>query len=247
MDLDKWRPDLLLCWYMLTPFSSECFVTPWFPLFTEELAHGCSVFSLLSADAWVVMTVWETTGQSWSLALIWSQLHCVFAYWYVSDLGSVSCPWIACLRITIYPECLLLQYLYSSVVWCCSPSKQQRASVSSEETESGRSSPDPQPHSPKHQHNRRSEYNVVKNCDDEKTLQLWKVMSLLQVGLEPINQEETVRVWRSGLEVQMFLTLLTQMMAFYWQWWDWKIDDLKCWRLLYLFLLFHSLSSLDQG
>uniref|UniRef100_A0A3B4G4A6 MCF.2 cell line derived transforming sequence n=1 Tax=Pundamilia nyererei TaxID=303518 RepID=A0A3B4G4A6_9CICH len=33
--------------------------------------------------------------------------------------------------------------------------KQQRASVSSEETESGRSSPDPQPHSPKHQHNRR--------------------------------------------------------------------------------------------
>ncbi|XP_016894997.1 proto-oncogene DBL [Cynoglossus semilaevis] len=35
-------------------------------------------------------------------------------------------------------------------------SKQQRASVSSEETESGRSSPDPQPHSPKHQHNRRS-------------------------------------------------------------------------------------------
>uniref|UniRef100_A0A3B5A0C5 MCF.2 cell line derived transforming sequence n=1 Tax=Stegastes partitus TaxID=144197 RepID=A0A3B5A0C5_9TELE len=33
--------------------------------------------------------------------------------------------------------------------------KQQRASVSSEDTESGRSSPDPQPHSPKHQHNRR--------------------------------------------------------------------------------------------
>ncbi|XP_029020159.1 proto-oncogene DBL isoform X2 [Betta splendens] len=35
-------------------------------------------------------------------------------------------------------------------------SKQQRASVSSEETESGRSSPDPQHHSPKHRHNRRT-------------------------------------------------------------------------------------------
>uniref|UniRef100_A0A3Q3F161 PH domain-containing protein n=2 Tax=Labrus bergylta TaxID=56723 RepID=A0A3Q3F161_9LABR len=37
-----------------------------------------------------------------------------------------------------------------------SESKQQRASVSSGDTESGRSSPDPQPYSPKHQHNRRT-------------------------------------------------------------------------------------------
>ncbi|XP_028272182.1 proto-oncogene DBL isoform X3 [Parambassis ranga] len=37
-----------------------------------------------------------------------------------------------------------------------SESKQHRASVSSEDTESGRSSPDHQPHSPKHQHNRRT-------------------------------------------------------------------------------------------
>ncbi|XP_077956736.1 proto-oncogene DBL isoform X3 [Gasterosteus aculeatus] len=37
-----------------------------------------------------------------------------------------------------------------------SESKLQRASVSSEETESGRSSPDPQTHSPKHLHNRKS-------------------------------------------------------------------------------------------
>ncbi|KAM8910409.1 proto-oncogene DBL isoform 2-T2 [Spinachia spinachia] len=37
-----------------------------------------------------------------------------------------------------------------------SESKQQRASVSSEETESGKSSPDPQTHSPKHLHNRKS-------------------------------------------------------------------------------------------
>lgn len=36
-------------------------------------------------------------------------------------------------------------------------SKQQRASVSSEDTESGRSSPDPQPHSQRRRHNRRSE------------------------------------------------------------------------------------------
>nr|XP_019964304.1 PREDICTED: guanine nucleotide exchange factor DBS-like [Paralichthys olivaceus] len=49
-----------------------------------------------------------------------------------------------------------------------SESKQQRASVSSEDTESGRSSPDPQPHSPKHQHNRRSwpgAHHSVDNCE----------------------------------------------------------------------------------
>ncbi|KAM4732109.1 proto-oncogene DBL isoform 5-T5 [Anableps anableps] len=43
-------------------------------------------------------------------------------------------------------------------------SKQQRASVSSEDTESGRSSPEPQPHSPKHQPNRRIQvYFDLKN------------------------------------------------------------------------------------
>uniref|UniRef100_A0A3Q3VU59 Uncharacterized protein n=1 Tax=Mola mola TaxID=94237 RepID=A0A3Q3VU59_MOLML len=44
--------------------------------------------------------------------------------------------------------------------------KQQRVSVSSEDTESGRSSPDPHPHSPRHQHNRRSpgRYVALANC-----------------------------------------------------------------------------------
>ncbi|XP_024139656.1 proto-oncogene DBL isoform X1 [Oryzias melastigma] len=48
-------------------------------------------------------------------------------------------------------------------------SKQQRISVSSEETESGKSSPDPQPHTPKHQHNRRSwpgAHHSVDICED---------------------------------------------------------------------------------
>lgn len=44
-----------------------------------------------------------------------------------------------------------------SVMCVVLPSKQQRASVSSEDTESGRSSPDPQPHSRRSRHNRRSE------------------------------------------------------------------------------------------
>ncbi|XP_058505224.1 proto-oncogene DBL isoform X3 [Solea solea] len=51
-----------------------------------------------------------------------------------------------------------------------SESKQQRASVSSEDTESGRSSPDPQPHSPKHQRNRRSwpgAHHSVDNCEGQ--------------------------------------------------------------------------------
>lgn len=50
-----------------------------------------------------------------------------------------------------------VKHLMRPVVLCCCPSKLQRASVSSEETESGRSSPDPQTHSPKHLHNRKSE------------------------------------------------------------------------------------------
>ncbi|XP_034037554.1 proto-oncogene DBL isoform X2 [Thalassophryne amazonica] len=50
-----------------------------------------------------------------------------------------------------------------------SESKQQRASVSSEDTESGRSSPDLQPHSPKHLRNRRSwpgAHHSVDICED---------------------------------------------------------------------------------
>ncbi|XP_028315246.1 proto-oncogene DBL isoform X2 [Gouania willdenowi] len=51
-----------------------------------------------------------------------------------------------------------------------SESKQQRASVSSEDTESGRSSPEPRAGSPKHPHNRRSwpeAHPAVDNCELE--------------------------------------------------------------------------------
>ncbi|XP_034453197.1 proto-oncogene DBL isoform X1 [Hippoglossus hippoglossus] len=54
-----------------------------------------------------------------------------------------------------------------------SESKQQRASVSSEDTESGRSSPDPQPHSPKHQHNRRSWPGAHHSGDNCEGLEEW--------------------------------------------------------------------------
>ncbi|TKS72219.1 Proto-oncogene DBL [Collichthys lucidus] len=51
--------------------------------------------------------------------------------------------------------------------------KQQRASVSSEDTESGRSSPDPQHHSPKHQHNRRSWPGAHHSVDICEGLEEW--------------------------------------------------------------------------
>ncbi|XP_044060416.1 proto-oncogene DBL isoform X2 [Siniperca chuatsi] len=54
-----------------------------------------------------------------------------------------------------------------------SESNQQRASVSSEDTESGRSSPDPQPHSPKHQHNRRSWPGAHHSVDICEGLEEW--------------------------------------------------------------------------
>uniref|UniRef100_H2L845 MCF.2 cell line derived transforming sequence a n=1 Tax=Oryzias latipes TaxID=8090 RepID=H2L845_ORYLA len=63
-------------------------------------------------------------------------------------------------------------------------SKQQRLSVSSEETESGKSSPDPQPHTPKHQHNRRmvQVYFDVKNRAHQG---LWrKKVQLLRVAFD---------------------------------------------------------------
>ncbi|XP_023814801.1 proto-oncogene DBL isoform X2 [Oryzias latipes] len=71
-------------------------------------------------------------------------------------------------------------------------SKQQRLSVSSEETESGKSSPDPQPHTPKHQHNRRSwpgAHHSVDICEgledwsgDQDVFQLTEDTSLVQLS-----------------------------------------------------------------
>ncbi|XP_053179359.1 proto-oncogene DBL [Scomber japonicus] len=52
-------------------------------------------------------------------------------------------------------------------------STQQRASVSSEDTESGRSSPDPQLHSPKHQQNRRSWPGAHHSVDICEGLEEW--------------------------------------------------------------------------
>ncbi|XP_071773213.1 proto-oncogene DBL [Centroberyx gerrardi] len=54
-----------------------------------------------------------------------------------------------------------------------SESKQQRASVSSEDTESGRSSPDPQSHSPQHQRNRRSWPGAPHSVDICEGLEEW--------------------------------------------------------------------------
>ncbi|KAF3838589.1 hypothetical protein F7725_010357 [Dissostichus mawsoni] len=72
-----------------------------------------------------------------------------------------------------------------------SESKQQRVSVSSEETESGRSSPDPQPHSPKHQHNRKSWPGAHNSVDICEGLQEW---SGGQDAFHPSDTEEEVLV-----------------------------------------------------
>uniref|UniRef100_A0A671UT09 MCF.2 cell line derived transforming sequence a n=1 Tax=Sparus aurata TaxID=8175 RepID=A0A671UT09_SPAAU len=66
-----------------------------------------------------------------------------------------------------------------------SESKQQRASVSSEDTESGRSSPDPQPHSPKHQHNRRSWPGAHHSVDICEGLEEWPG------GRDPFHPSDT--------------------------------------------------------
>eukprot|EP00064_Thunnus_orientalis_P002095 superscaffoldBa00000145_g2102 len=70
-------------------------------------------------------------------------------------------------------------------------SKQQRASVSSEDTESGRSSPDPQPHSPKHQHNRRSWPGAHHSVDICEGLEEWPGG---QDTFHPSDTEEEVLV-----------------------------------------------------
>uniref|UniRef100_A0A8C8LLG2 Proto-oncogene DBL n=1 Tax=Oncorhynchus tshawytscha TaxID=74940 RepID=A0A8C8LLG2_ONCTS len=54
-----------------------------------------------------------------------------------------------------------------------SESKQQRASISSEDTESGRSSPDPQSHSPQHRRNRRSWPGAPHSVDICEGLEEW--------------------------------------------------------------------------
>ncbi|XP_008302623.1 proto-oncogene DBL [Stegastes partitus] len=70
-------------------------------------------------------------------------------------------------------------------------SKQQRASVSSEDTESGRSSPDPQPHSPKHQHNRRSWPGAHHSVDICEGLEEWPGG---RDGFHPSDTEDEVLV-----------------------------------------------------
>ncbi|XP_061581581.1 proto-oncogene DBL isoform X2 [Cololabis saira] len=63
-------------------------------------------------------------------------------------------------------------------------SKQQRVSVSSEETESGRSSPDLQPRSPKHQHNRRT-VQVYFDLKNQVHRGLWgKKVQLLRLAFD---------------------------------------------------------------
>ncbi|KAM6953713.1 proto-oncogene DBL [Aplochiton taeniatus] len=66
-----------------------------------------------------------------------------------------------------------------------SASKQQRASVSSEDTESGRSSPDPQSQSPQHQSNRRSWPGAPNSVDICEGLEEWAG------GPEPSQQSDT--------------------------------------------------------
>ncbi|XP_047210480.1 proto-oncogene DBL isoform X2 [Girardinichthys multiradiatus] len=65
------------------------------------------------------------------------------------------------------------QLLSAPLTWRSAHCKQQRASVSSEDTESGRSSPEPQPHSPKNQPNRRSWPGAHQSVDICEGLEEW--------------------------------------------------------------------------
>ncbi|KAM9740392.1 proto-oncogene DBL isoform 3-T3 [Menidia menidia] len=75
------------------------------------------------------------------------------------------------LRDEAYQQGQMAEYMQLSPP--LTESKQQRASVSSDDTESGRSSPDPQPHSPKHQHNRRSWPGAHHSVDICEGLEEW--------------------------------------------------------------------------
>uniref|UniRef100_A0A3Q2CNF6 MCF.2 cell line derived transforming sequence a n=1 Tax=Cyprinodon variegatus TaxID=28743 RepID=A0A3Q2CNF6_CYPVA len=74
--------------------------------------------------------------------------------------------------------------------------KQQRASVSSEDTESGRSSPEPQSHSPKHQPNRR----LVKNLS--RQLEGFIAAACLQLIIGNGSHEHSPRLGPGNLKVR---------------------------------------------
>lgn len=80
-------------------------------------------------------------------------LHAALIWGQASGIDLWSCRWgwpLACVRLPVLFSVLVIRAVL--------PSKQQRVSVSSEDTESGRSSPDLQAQSPKpQQHDRRSE------------------------------------------------------------------------------------------
>ncbi|KAG9272670.1 proto-oncogene DBL isoform X1 [Astyanax mexicanus] len=77
-----------------------------------------------------------------------------------------------------------------------SESKQQRASVSSEETESGRSSPDPTSHSPQHQRNRRSWPGAPHSVDICEGLEDWSGVNSVS-NLTDTEEEDTAQ-WAPG-------------------------------------------------
>lgn len=137
-------------------------VNPVWPLCTPRLLRR----GLQMADVCSVLSGWCLNGHGCVrknrtelfLTLIWGQLYCYYVLFFVwVRFGKLTPDCMA--KDNIYPECVCdaAKHLVIGIVLCYFLSKQQRVSVSSEDTESGRSSPDPQPHSPKHQHNRRSE------------------------------------------------------------------------------------------
>ncbi|KAL6480217.1 hypothetical protein MHYP_G00112500 [Metynnis hypsauchen] len=77
-----------------------------------------------------------------------------------------------------------------------SESKQQRASVSSEETESGRSSPDPASHSPQHQCNRRSWPGAPHSVDICEGLEDWSGANSLS-NLTDTEEDDSAQ-WTPG-------------------------------------------------
>ncbi|XP_036424986.1 proto-oncogene DBL [Colossoma macropomum] len=77
-----------------------------------------------------------------------------------------------------------------------SESKQQRASVSSEETESGRSSPDPASHSPQHQRNRRSWPGAPHSVDICEGLEDWSGANSLS-NLTDTEEDDSAQ-WTPG-------------------------------------------------
>lgn len=93
----KLRPDLPLCWHYVTFYRGAC---TWL----------LCVLPCCLTGAWMVMAVWETTGESCSLTLVWGQFDCSLLFLVYSRFRKWELTPYCVSEDNIYPE---------TVRWLC--------------------------------------------------------------------------------------------------------------------------------